>query len=381
MIKTNTPQARDFFDAIAKGRIESVRKLVGNAPQLLQAFDYDCFGATPITRICFSDDRPMLKALVELGADVDRRSDWPMGPWSPLHCAVMERNSDLANFLLDSGAKLDAHTAAGLGRLDDLTSLLDEKPDRVREVGGDGCQPLHFADTPAVAQLLLERGADMEARCIDHYSTPVQYLADKRPEVARFLFSQGAKADIFSAILANDEAVAGQLIDENPDVLDARINHAYFPPSPAHDVHNIMTFTVGRDSSPLHAAAKANRPAMVELLIRAGQSPNVRGGYDDATPLHQAAWNDCLAAAKALVERGADIDALSGKMHNNSPAGWAIVAGSADVFEYLMDCGAEALQWFGADAQAAVNGQFRQYKFVPQENYERVLARLHGSSS
>ncbi len=376
MTKTNTPQEREFFDAIAMGRIEVVQGLVESAPELLEAFDHNCFGATPVTRVCHIDDRRMLKTLIELGADVDRQSDWPMGPWSPLHCAVMHRNSDLVEYLLDHGAAIDAHTAAGLGRVDDLKRLLDISPQRVSEPGGDGCQPLHFADTPDVAQLLLDRGADIEARCIDHYSTPVHYLADKRPDVARFLFSKGAKADIFSAIMADDGTVVKQLIDENPDVLDARINQDYFPPGSEHDVHNIMTFTIGMDSAPLHAAAKANLPAMLELLIHAGQSVNVRGGYDNATPLHVAAWNDCVDATKALVDNGADINARSGMIHHNSPAGWAIVAGSADVFEFLLDHGAERLHGFDADAQDAMNGRFRQYKLVPQENYERIMARL-----
>ena len=80
--------------------------------------------------------------------------------------------------------------------------------------------------------------------------------------------------------------------------------------------------------------------------------------------------------AERLVGAGADINIKSGEIHSNSPAGWAIVAGSADVFCYLMDQGAEVLDFFLPDAQAAVSGEFRQYKSVPQENYDRILARL-----
>ncbi len=62
--------------------------------------------------------------------------------------------------------------------------------------------------------------------------------------------------------------------------------------------------------------------------------------------------------------------------HNNSPAGWAIVAGSADVFELLLDRGADVLDGFSADAQAAINGEFVKYKWVPPENYQRIWDRL-----
>lgn len=381
MTKTNTAETTEFFDAVAGGQIQTVETLVRANPQLLDAHDYNCFGATPITRVCFNDDRPMIAALIELGADVNRRSDWSMGPWSPLHSAIINRNSDLAHFLLDHGAILDVHGAAGLGRIDELKQMLDEDPERVTESGGDGCHPLHFADTPEVAQLLLNRGADIEARCVDHYSTPVQYLGNKRPDVARYLFSKGATPDIFSATMADDVAVVERLITENPDVLNARINQEFFPSGPEHNVDNIMTFTIGEDASPLHATATVNRPEIAKLLIDAGQSPDVRGGYDNATPLHLAAWNDSLEVSRVLVENRADVNARSGELHNNSPAGWAIVAGSADVFDYLMDSDAEVLDWFHDDAKRAVQGEFRQYKNVSQENYERILTRLRGESA
>lgn len=41
-----------------------------------------------------------------------------------------------------------------------------------------------------------------------------------------------------------------------------------------------------------------------------------------------------------------------------------------------MDHGAEVKEFFLDDAKAAVASKFRQYKVVPQENYERILKRL-----
>lgn len=373
---TNTPDEQAFFEAVVNSQVDTVKQLVAGNPELLQAYDYSCFGATPITRICFYENRAMLKTLLELGADVNRRSDWDMGPWSPLHSAVFMRNPELTNFLLDHGAELDAHTAAGLGRVDDLKRMLESSPAIVHEPGGDGCTPLHFADTNETAQLLMDHGADVHARCVDHYSTPVQYLADKRPHVARYLFSRGATADIFSAILADDQEVVARLIEECPGVFDQRINQETFPPGPQHDVHNIMTFSIGGDSTPMHAAAKSNRVWAIDLLVSAGHCPNVRGGYDDATPLHLAAWNDQPEVIAALLKHGADINVRSGEIHNNSPAGWAIVAGSADAFQVLMDHEPEILDWFRDDAKAAVAGEFAKYKTVPQQNYDRILKRL-----
>ena len=131
---TNSPIECEFFDSIQCGRYEDVRRVVENAQELLHAFDYRCFGATPITSIAFrgsdSHDLDMIQLLIDLGADVNRRSDWWAGPWSPLHCAICLGNDELAEFLLRNGATIDLHTAAALGKLDELSRLLDADPAR-----------------------------------------------------------------------------------------------------------------------------------------------------------------------------------------------------------------------------------------------------------
>ena len=380
MSQTNTQQERTFFDAVSSGQIDTVRALAAQHPELLDAFDYQSFGATPVTSASFAGSLEMLKALIALGADLDKRSDWSMGPWSPLHCAAFTGNHALSELLLEHGATLDLHAAAGLGRTDDAARLLDESPERVREGGGDGCHPLHFAHTPEMARLLLDRGADIEARCTDHYSTPAQYLAHHRSDVARFLFREGARADIFSAVLSGDEETVTALLADDPGLLGVTVGRQSLPCGDEHDVDNIMTVSIGEGCTPLHAAAKGNRPRMVDLLVGRGLSPNARGGYDESTPLHTAAWEDHAEAALALVENGADINARSGAIHKNSPAGWAIVAGSANVFERLMDCGAEVLESFLDDAQAGVDGKFAPYKCVDPNHYARILKRLQDRS-
>ncbi len=325
---------------------------------------------------CFGNRPATVQLLLELGADPNRKSDWAMGPWSPLHCAIYRGDKALAHLLLAGGATLDVHTAAGLGDGEAVSRLLDNDPLRVNERGGDGCQPLHFADTAEVARLLLDRGAEIDGRCIDHYSTPVQYLCTTRPEVARYLLSVGAQPDLFSSVACGDVLSVEKLLNADPKLIQARINQMFFPPGDQHNVHNILTFTIGQDTTPLHAAAKGNRGEMIALLAQCGLSPDVRGGYDQATPLHIAAWNDCSESACALLDAGANIEARSGKLHNNTPAGWAIVAGSASVFELLMSRGAQRHPWFLDDARDACNGRFDQVSPAASDQRKRILSRL-----
>lgn len=377
-MQSNTPEQNEFFRVLSLGDKEQIRTLVAKYPAILDSYNYRSFGATPLTMVCFANRLEIVELLIELGADPNRKSDWDMGPWSPLHCAIFRGDKELAKFLLSHGATMDVHTAAGLGDCKAVSTLLDADPGRVHERGGDGCFPLHFADMVEVAQLLLDRGAEIDGRCIDHYSTPVQYLCSARPEVARYLLSVGARPDIFSAVVCGDVEIVESLLQADPKLLEARINQTFFPPGPEHDVHNILTFSIGQDSTPLHAAAKGDQPESVAVLVRLGLSPNVRGGYDHGTPLHTAAWSNCAEAARALLDNGADIEARSGKLHNNTPAGWAIVAGADKVFNLLIDRGAQKHPWFLDDARDACAGRFDQVANVPSEQRQRILSRLVG---
>ena len=131
----------------------------------------------------------------------------------------------------------------------------------------------------------------------------------------------------------------------------------------------------------MHSAAKANRCEAVDILVRRGLSPDVRGGYDLATPLHTAAWNNCAVSAEALLDNGADINLVSGKLHNNSPAGWAIVSGSDSVFDLLMDRGALCHSWFLDDAREACDGRFDQVSHVSPQQRDRILSRVRRSNA
>ena len=77
-----------------------------------------------------------------------------------------------------------------------LAALIREDPDVVNALATDGMSPLHFAATPRIAKLLLTHGADINLRDRDHYGTPAQWTMKRRPAVCRYLFEQGAEADI-----------------------------------------------------------------------------------------------------------------------------------------------------------------------------------------
>ena len=63
---------------------------------------------------------------------------------------------------------------------------------------------MHFARTPAIASILLDHGADIDARDEDHASTPLQWRIGTQRDVGRLLIDRGATTDIFSAATLGD---------------------------------------------------------------------------------------------------------------------------------------------------------------------------------
>src|SRR4051812_19547416 len=151
----------------------------------------------------------MLDVLLSFGADLTLKSDWENGPYS-----VLDSSDETATrFLMTRGATLTANAAARLGWFDELKQIVDADAAAVHHRGGDGQQPLHQAKTAAIADYLLDHGAGIDVRCIDHRSTPAQYALGDRPEVTRRLLVRGATPDIFMAARLGDVRLAEQLID------------------------------------------------------------------------------------------------------------------------------------------------------------------------
>ena len=376
MNKQNNQQEKDFFTAIDLGQYDDVKAMAQKDASLLTAYHYNCFGGTPITICSNHTDTKMIDLLLDLGADIDQASDWWAGPWNPIQSALSCGNVDLAEYFAKKGASIGVHEAAGLNQLEQLKRLLKENPSLVNQRGGDGCFPLHFAATTEVVDVLIDYKADLDARDIDHHSTAAQYLAPHRPKVVKHLFDKGATADIFSVALVGDTQRFDSMLAADPSLLDKKINQEFFPPGPEHNVHNVLTYSVGQDSNLLHTAVIGKQLDMLEPIVKAGLSIDSRGGYDDSTSMHMVAWRDELAVAKKLVELGAEIDLRSGKIHNNTPAGWAIVGGSPNVFCYLIDQGAVIQDYFESDIKAGLAGEFQKYKQVPLSNFQVMLDRI-----
>ncbi len=147
----------------------AVRRLLKRYPQLRAKINEPVaeFDAPVITQV---RSPAMLDVLLAAGADINAKSRWWAGGFSLLDCASPE----LAAYAVERGAELTVHAAARLGMLERLRQLITANPQLAHAKGGDGQTPLHFASTIEIADYLLDQGADIDARDVDHESTAAQ---------------------------------------------------------------------------------------------------------------------------------------------------------------------------------------------------------------
>lgn len=364
-----------FMDAIRAGSMVEVEAMVWPDRRnawLLRATDPKSFGATGLLHAVNAENRPMVDLLLELGADIDQRSDWWAGSFGVLDGA----SDEMSAYLLGRGATLTAHAAARLGKIDELRAMLGRDASLVHARGGDGQTPLHFARTPEIADLLLAHGAAIDALDVDHASTPVHWLGESRQATAAHLVSRGAKPDPFLAARIGDVGLLERLVRDEPDGVNVRVSRARFPAPPPAAGH-IYIYTIGEGCGLLHAAVGADRVEAIRWLAANGADVNVRGGYDDGTVLHGAAWNDKAASITALLDAGADIDPKSGAMHRNEPVGWAIVSGAVNAVRVLLERGAAVRADHVEDARKGMEGAFREFNPKrPIEAWREILTML-----
>jgi hypothetical protein len=167
----------------------------------------------------------MLDVLLAAGADMNAKSSWWAGGFGLLHGASPE----LAAYAIRRGAFVDIHAAARLGLIDRVRELLDSDGTLVHARGGDGQTPLHFASTIDIAAYLLDQGAEIDARDVDHESTPAQYMIDDRQDVARYLIQRGCKTDILMAAALGDIGLIRRHLDEDPGCIRMRVSEEFFP--------------------------------------------------------------------------------------------------------------------------------------------------------
>ncbi len=156
------------------------------------------------------------------------------------------------------------HYAAHEGRLDVVRVLLEHGADPNAREAGDNTTPLHWAAAHRsleVVRALLDAGADPQGAGDLHeldaigwatYFHPADGRRGERPEVARLLVERGARHHVFSAMSLGDLDLLRTVAEQDPGALDRRMSR----------FENRL--------SALHFAIPLKRHDMLELLIDLG---------------------------------------------------------------------------------------------------------------
>ena len=138
-------------------------------------------------------DLPKVEALLaEAPQLLNENASWME---TALGAAAHTGNAPIVSYLLAQGAPMDICTAAMLGDANAVAAFLDHQPALIGATGPHDLPLLFYpvvGDQMALLQLLIERGADVNAGT--GHNTALHAAAGYgRPEMVRYLLDQGAE--------------------------------------------------------------------------------------------------------------------------------------------------------------------------------------------
>jgi ankyrin repeat protein len=216
--------------------------------------------------------------------------------------------------------------AAVYGHREVVKLLLEKGADLEAKDPKSGRTPLSWAASnghEAVVKLLLEKGAELESKDPGSGRTPLSWAASNgREAVVKLLLEEGADPDskdpLSWAAGKGHEAVVKLFLEKGAD-LESKGSRS------------------GR--TPLSWAAGDGHEAVVKLLLEEGADPESRGPRSGRTPLSWAAGDGHEAVVKLLLEKRADPESKD-PGSGRTPLSWAASNGYETVVKLLLENGA-----------------------------------------
>ena len=237
----------------------------------------------------------VVRLLLERGADVHlAAASGHSAGLTAMYCAAGQGYLPLVSQLQDAGAAIPLSIAAMLGDTDRVRLLLaqGESPNLP---DFEGATPLHYAAERGyteIVRLLTEQNADLFVK--NHGDESPLYLAAYKGHIdtARALLHAGAGREQEACVLSHAASA------EHRDMVLLLLEAGW-------DVDGDVT----EGLTPLMEAAVSDLPEMVHLLAAQGAGVNL-ANPSEYTALMCAAQHNRLAAGRALIEVGADINTL-----------------------------------------------------------------------
>lgn len=362
--------------AVCDNDAARVREVLKQYPDLRARIDDPLpdygFGQHALFAAVQRSDHATIDVLLRAGANIQKRTEWWAGGFGLLD----ECDPSMVEFLTERGAAIDVHSASRLGMMPKLRELVSADPKIVYARGGGGQTPLHFASTVEVAEFLLESGAEIDVRDVDHESTPVQHMLrvehsrhypKDRQDVARYLISRGCHTDILMAAALGDMDLVRRHLDGDPACIRMKVSEEWFPKQNPQAGGTIYIWTLGANRSAHTVAREFGHEDVFQLLIeRTPENLKLALACElgDETVFHEflLKYPDAAKTLSEAEKRKLPDAAQS----NNTPAvqlmlqaGWPVDAQG--------EMGATALHW------AAFNGNAEMTRAILQFHPELEL--------
>jgi len=293
---------------------------------------------TPLMAAATKNDVPALEALVAAGADRQQKGASPhIKDCTP---RTAQEHAELARALqavahlakLDNAGFASLQAALEADDVDAVRDLIAAGHDVNGRTPGTEARPLFYARSVATTLLLLDAGADPNAG--DKYGNTALIAQASRTTsstLARIEELLAAGADP-AATSNHGQTPLHRAIEYGLPEVAERLIAAGCP------VEN----TRKKVLQPLHLAARYDKLDMLTLLLRHGARVNpwyttIHGSEE--TPLHEAARNNAVACARALLHQGADPGAHDKLKHNMDEGGYNAIhrAAEAGHYDVLLD--------------------------------------------
>jgi len=326
--------AADIHKAAQKGDMETVRSLVENNPDLVNAVDDS--KRTPLHYAVLSQNPALVEFLISKGADIKARE---LNGGIPLHFAAYGGNTAVVSILLQKGSDLHAKNNMG------------QTPAFYAAMNG------HLE----VLQNLVNRGAEVDIKDTRNWSPVLLASWSGHTDVVSFLLQKGVDinaaeeetwASIHAAAFAGHTEVCRVLVEHDPKLLNTQSRNGDTPLHWAIHRSHIKTVTLllekgadltienGRGLLPIHAAIDADNIEILGMILQKNKKIlQFRDEVYNRSLLHFAVIRGNLDGIRYLAEKGIDINLKD--FAGNTPLDLANKLERTDIAEWLSSVGAE----------------------------------------
>jgi ankyrin repeat protein len=337
---------------------------------------------TRVVDAAMRGDRVAVRALLAGGADANVAQGDGM---TALHWAAMNDDVELAQMLAYAGANLRAVTrigaqtplylAAAQGHERAVRALLASgaAPDLATSTGVTPLMAAAAAGNPGAMTALIERGADVNAADTTiGYTALMAAAANNRVDAVRLLLARGADHSTTTKVV--------DLVAQRKAEAAARAAAKAKAAAPTPEVRSAPEGAKAADVTKPDVAARPDATTKPDATPPAGASGGSGGAQDDFAPafaidaqgglmaLHFATRQGHTAVVAALLDAGADINAISPAEHS-TPLLVAAINGRFTLAKYLLERGADPNIASAAGATplyGVINVQWAPHAFYPQ---------------